>query len=334
MKKVLFILLSSLILLSSCNLDGQGIFNDILSSEPVTNEKVQEFIGVLDEKIYVNSENGLSYYEMNASAQNTTLHTPNEKEQYAFYKFVFISGGKNYALKFINDSSDFHFKVENIDDHTSTKVTFMADNKEINKIIDSEVYYVDGKNVLTAIVETKNGDCYLINDTSTLTYNEEKNTLSVTATKIENCKDDDNNIVAEIIGPNAYKCKGKYYIYSQEETIDKVSDFCFLSSEYAVSSDYTVYDSTGTELLDSDGKTIKLSGTPFYTKAGGKTFLISSSALIIDGSNHEVKTLFSSLSGSTKQYIAVQETDSIKVYRVTASNGVYCTTVDLSASQN
>ena len=105
MKKVLFILLSS------CNLDGQGIFNDILSSEPVTNEKVQEFIGVLDNKIYVNSENGLSYYDMNASAQNTTLHTPNEKEQYAFYRFVFKSGDKNYALKFINDSSDFHLII-------------------------------------------------------------------------------------------------------------------------------------------------------------------------------------------------------------------------------
>lgn len=336
MKKVLFILLSSLILLSSCNLDGQGIFNDILSSEPVTNEKVQEFIGVLDNKIYVNSENGLSYYEMNASAQNTTLHTQNEKEQYAFYKFVFESDGNNYALKFINDSSDYHFKVENIDDHISNKVAFKVNDNDIKKIIDLKVYYVNGENVLTAIVETKNGDCYLINDMSSLTYDDTNYTLSVSATEIENCKDDNNNIVAEIIGPNAYKCKGKYYINSQEKTIDNVSNFCFLSSEYAVSSDYTVYDSSGNALKDSDGNTIKLSGTPFYTKAGGKTFLISDSALITDGSKNEVKTLFSSLSGSTKQYIAVEDKDnnSIKVYRVTASNGVYCTTVDLSASQN
>lgn len=328
MKKVLFILLSSLILLSSCNLDGQGIFNDILSSEPVTNEKVQEFIGVLDNKIYVNSENGLSYYVMNASAQNTTLHTPNEKEQYAFYRFVFQSDGEYYALKFINDSSDYHYEVENIADHTSTKVTFMADNNEINKIIDSEVYYVDGKNVLTAIVEVGE-KYYLINvdDTNTLSYSD--NTLTVNnAKEITEYKD------ARIIGPNAYKCNGEYYIGSEEKTIANVNGFCFLSYEYAVSLDYTVYDSTGKELTDIDGKTIKLSGTPFYTKAGRKTFLISSSALIIDGRNHEVKTLFSSLSGSTKQYIAVADNNSIKVYRVTASNGVYCTTVDLSASQN
>ncbi len=334
MKKVLFILLSSLILLSSCNLDGQGIFNDILSSEPVTNEKVQEFIGVLNNIIYVNSENGLSYYDMNASAQNTTLHTPNIKEQYAFYKFVFESDGNKYALKFINDSSDYHYEVENIADHTSKRVNFKVDNNDIKEIIDLKVYYVDGENVLTAIVETKNGDCYLINDTGTLTYDDTNYTLSVSATKIENCKDDNNNIVAEIIGPNAYKCKGKYYIGSDEETIDNVSDFCFLSSEYAVSSDYTVYDSTGKALTDSDGKTIKLSGTPFYTKAGGKTFLISDSALITDGSKNEVKTLFSSLSGSAKQYIAVEDTNnnSINVYRVTASNGVYRATVELSDS--
>ena len=109
----------------------------------------------------------------------------------------------------------------------------------------------------------------------------------------------------------------------------------FLSSDYAVAgSERTVYDSTGNALKDSKGNTIKLSGTPFYTKAGRRTFLISDSALITYENTNEVKTLFSSLSGSTKQYIAVQETDSINVYRVTASNGVYCTTVDLSASQN
>lgn len=337
MKKVLFILLSSLILLSSCNLDGQGIFNDILSSEPVTNEKVQEFIGVLDNKIYVNSENGLSYYEMNASAQNTTLHTPNEKEQYAFYKFVFISGGKNYALKFINDSSDFHFKVENIDDHTSTKVTFMADNKEINKIIDSEVYYVNGENVLTAIVEAGE-KYYLINvdDTNTLSYSD--NTLTV-----NNAKEITEYKNARIIGPNAYvnyaNEGAKYFVGDADKSIkdDKGNSLpiYFLSFDYAVAgSERTVYDSTKKALTDSEGKTIKLSGTPFYTKAGGKTFLISDSALITDGNNNEVKTLFSSLSGSTKQYIAVADNNSIKVYRVTASNGVYCTTVDLSASQN
>lgn len=329
MKKVLFILLSSLILLSSCNLDGQGIFNDILSSEPVTNEKVQEFIGVLDNKIYVNSENGLSYYVMNASAQNTTLHTPNEKEQYAFYKFVFKSGGKNYALKFINDSSDYHYEVENIADHISKRVDFKVNDDDIKKIIDLKVYYVDGKNVLTAIVEAGE-KYYLINvdDTNTLSYSD--NTLTVNnAKEITKYKD------ARIIGPNAYKCNGEYYIGSEEKTIANVNGFCFLSSEYAVSSDYTVYDSTGNALKDSKGNIIKLSGTPFYTKVGVKTFLISDSALITDGINNEVKTLFSSLSGSTKQYIAVQDSDSINVYRVTASNGVYCATVEpSSATQN
>lgn len=328
MKKVLFILLSSLILLSSCNLDGQGIFNDILSSEPVTNEKVQEFIGVLDNNIYVNSENGLSYYDMNASAQNTTLHTPNEKEQYAFYKFVFKSDdGNKYALKFINDSSDYHYEVENIADHISKRVDFKVNDDDIKKIIDLKVYYVDGKNVLTAIVEAGE-KYYLINvdDTNTLSYSD--NTLTVNnAKEITKYKD------ARIIGPNAYKCNGEYYIGSEEKTIANVNGFCFLSSEYAVSSDYTVYDSTGNALKDSKGNIIKLSGTPFYTKAGVKTFLISDSALITDGINNEVKTLFSSLSGSTKQYIAVEDKDnnSIKVYRVTASNGVYCTTVNLSS---
>lgn len=339
MKKVLFILLSSLILLSSCNLDGQGIFNDILSSEPVTNEKVQEFIGVLDNKIYVNSENGLSYYEMNASAQNTTLHTPNEKEQYAFYKFVFISGGNNYALKFINDSSDYHYEVENIDSHTSTKVIFMADNNTINKIIDSEVYYVNGKNVLTAIVEAGE-KYYLINvdDTNTLSYSD--NTLTV-----NNAKEITEYKNARIIGPNAYvnyaNEGAKYFVGDADKSIkdDKGNSLpiYFLSSDYAVAgSEHTVYKSSGDsyDVLKNGENNITFSGTPFYTKAGGKTFLISSSALITDESNHEVKTLFSSLSGSTKQYIAVADNNSIKVYRVTASNGVYCTTVDLSASQN
>lgn len=340
MKKVLFILLSSLILLSSCNLDGQGIFNDILSSEPVTNEKVQEFIGVLDNKIYVNSENGLSYYKMNASAQNTTLHTPNEKEQYAFYKFVFKSGDKNYALKFINDSSDYHYEVENIDDHTSKRVTFKAAENEITNIIDLNVYYVEGKNVLTAIV--KAGEKYYLINTDSFTYTDAESESTLTVADATEIKDYKN---AKIIGPNAYVNYAnegeKYFVGDADKSIkdDKGNSLpiYFLSSDYAVAgSERTVYKSSGDsyDVLKNGENNITFSGTPFYTKAGGKTFLISSSALITDGINNEVKTLFSSLSGSTKQYIAVQETDSIKVYRVTASNGVYCTTVDLSASQN
>ena len=277
--------------------------------------------------LYVNSENGLSYYEMNASAQNTTLHTPNEKEQYAFYRFVFKSGGKNYALKFINDSSDFHFKVENIDDHTSKRVTFKAAENVIRKIIDLNVYYVDGENVLTAIVETENSHFYLINVNN--------------ATEITEYKD------ARIIGPNAYvnyaNEGAKYFVGGVEKSIKDDNGnslpIYFLSSDYAVAgSEHTVYKSSDDSytVLKNGENNITFSGTPFYTKAGVKTFLISDSALITDGNNNEVKTLFSSLSGSTKQYIAVEDKDnkSIKVYRVTASNGVYCTTVDLSASQN
>lgn len=108
MKKYLTILLLlAIALLSSCNLDNQGIFAEVIDRVPSDNRKLS-FIGSIDKDIYFKSINGIECYNLE-NGRYATIDTSIEAK--SSNRFI-IDDTKNTIMYFVETSNDNSIKYE------------------------------------------------------------------------------------------------------------------------------------------------------------------------------------------------------------------------------
>lgn len=101
MKKYLFVFLFLIALLTSCNLDNQGIFAEVLDRVPSDNRRLS-LIGIKDSDIYFSSVNGIEKYNLN-SASYTTIDSSSEAKK--SNRFIFDNNQIIYFVESANHST-------------------------------------------------------------------------------------------------------------------------------------------------------------------------------------------------------------------------------------
>lgn len=99
MKKTIICLLVCIPLLFSCNVDAtQGIFQDVLTSQPVANETIKQYIGSIGNLAYVLTEKGIMTYD---GANYTTIISTDD---YPLITYATLSSAKD-TIYFTNSSA-------------------------------------------------------------------------------------------------------------------------------------------------------------------------------------------------------------------------------------
>ena len=103
MKKYLIVFLFLLALLTSCNLDNQGIFAEVLDRVPSDNRRIS-LIGRKDNFIYFSSVNGIEKYDLNSGAYTTIDSSSDAKKS---NRFLFDSDSEKiiYFVESANHST-------------------------------------------------------------------------------------------------------------------------------------------------------------------------------------------------------------------------------------
>lgn len=160
MKKYLTILLLlAIALLSSCNLDNQGIFAEVIDRVPSDNRKLS-FIGDDSNKVYFKSVNGIESYDLDNGTYKTLDSSENARKNNIF---VFNKTDK-VIIYFVDKATsdgvayDSCYKLDLKDNNTTT--TKLTNNSDIifagsynEYLIDKEgnvySYIIDENNVIT-----------------------------------------------------------------------------------------------------------------------------------------------------------------------------------------
>ena len=109
MKKYLFVFLFLIALLTSCNLDNQGIFAEVLDRVPSDNRRLS-LIGIKDttKDIYFSSVNGIEKYNLN-SASYTTIDSSAEAKK--SNRFIF-DNNNNQIIYFVESANHSTIKYD------------------------------------------------------------------------------------------------------------------------------------------------------------------------------------------------------------------------------
>lgn len=153
MKKYLFVFLFLIALLTSCNLDNQGIFAEVLDRVPSDNRRLS-LIGEYNRDIYFSSINGIEKYNLD-SGTYTTIDSSSEAKK--SNRFIFDGNKIIYFVESANHSTVKYdgYYLLNLSDGSKTLLDGSANSYIYSSSFKKHLITKEGK-IVTPSVDAQN----------------------------------------------------------------------------------------------------------------------------------------------------------------------------------